>query len=90
MSPPRSTGCRLRHQATLRATANVFAGQRKGATVQQRVPLPALGQPAASRPHLPRDWQQRYCLDTRNQFALPVKDNLLKPIHPHWHSILNS
>ena len=34
--------------------------------------------------------QGRGKLDTRNQFALPVKDILLKPIHPHWRSILNS
>ena len=29
-------------------------------------------------------------LDARNQHALPVKDILVKPIHPHWRSILNS
>ena len=33
--------------------------------------------------------QGRGKLDTHNQFALPVKDILLKPLHPHWRSILN-
>ena len=33
--------------------------------------------------------QGRGKLDTRKQFALPVKDILLKPLHPRWRSILN-
>ena len=33
--------------------------------------------------------QGRGKLDVHKQFALPVKDILLKPLHPHWHSILN-
>ena len=33
--------------------------------------------------------QGRGKLDTRNEHALPVKDILLKPIHPHWRIILN-
>ena len=33
--------------------------------------------------------QGRGKFDVRNQYALPVKDILLKPIHPHWRSILN-
>ena len=33
--------------------------------------------------------QGRGKLDTRNAYALPVKDILLKPIHPHWRTILN-
>ena len=33
--------------------------------------------------------QGRNKLDTRNEYALPVKDILLKPIHPHWCTILN-
>ena len=33
--------------------------------------------------------QGRGKLDTRNQYALPVKDILLRPIPPRWRSILN-
>ena len=33
--------------------------------------------------------QGRGKLDVHKQFALPVKDILLKPLHPHWRSILN-
>ena len=33
--------------------------------------------------------QGRGKLDTRNECALPVKDILLKPIHPDWRTILN-
>lgn len=33
--------------------------------------------------------QGRGKLDTRNEYALPVKDILLKPIHPNWRTILN-
>ena len=33
--------------------------------------------------------QGRGKLDTYNAYALPVKDILLRPIHPHWRTILN-